>query len=469
MSCIAGILNLDGAPVDRALLERMTASMKARAPDDCGTWVAGHVGFGHAMLRLSPESENEHQPCSLDDGVWITADARIDGRSELIGQLRAAGRPVKAGVPDVELILHAYYAFGDSFLDHLIGDFAFALWDGDNKKLICARDHFGVRPFFYLKKDRFLLFASDLDALQLHPASSQKLDEGYVADFLMIGTPTEAEASIFSDIRRLPAASALTVTEGNCCIKPYWELQVNHEVRYKNNSDYVEAFRELFFQAVGDRVRTSHLAVEMSGGLDSTSVAAAAVNTSSDCTVTAHTNTSHKIFPESREKFYAEMVAAHLKIPVFFQAPEDCELCEQFETPQIRTAEPLISPRLFAHFQKLRQLTDMSTRVLLTGHGGDAALAGSSSYHKNLLYGGRLIKLMEEIHRHLKFTGTLAGMGLRSAIMPFLSRQESWQPPFPAWISADFAREMILKIVGICGGGSGTARRTPIASCDVRG
>ena len=112
MSCIAGIVRLDGVPVDKALLKQMNHVTKSRAPDASHVWSAGGVGFGHAMLLIPPVSRDRHQPCTLDDQVWITADARIDGRVELIRSLRAAGQSVLAQAPDVELILHAYAAFG---------------------------------------------------------------------------------------------------------------------------------------------------------------------------------------------------------------------------------------------------------------------------------------------------------------------------------------------------------------------
>ena len=115
MSGIAGIIHFDGKPVNRELLVRMTDVMKSQAPDERGIWISGNVGFGHAMLRTSPESENEHEPCSLHNQVWITADARVDGRMELIEQLRSAGHRVPMDSPDVELILRAYAAWVNRF------------------------------------------------------------------------------------------------------------------------------------------------------------------------------------------------------------------------------------------------------------------------------------------------------------------------------------------------------------------
>ena len=130
MSGIAGLLSLDGGPIDGHLLSRLTESMQFRGPDARETWDGGRVGFGHAMLRATFESQHERQPCSLDGRVWIVADARVDGQSELCQKLRSAGHDCRQSTNDAELILQAYRAWGDDCVRHLLGDFAFAIWDG---------------------------------------------------------------------------------------------------------------------------------------------------------------------------------------------------------------------------------------------------------------------------------------------------------------------------------------------------
>jgi asparagine synthase (glutamine-hydrolysing) len=137
------------------------------------------VGFGHALLRGTSDSAEVRQPRSLEGRVWIVADARIDARDALVAMLRGAGRAVDDGdaAADVDLLLHAYAAFGERLLDHVIGDFAFAVWDAPRRRLFCARDHFGVRPFFYASAGDTFAFASDLDALRAAGDGYPVLDE----------------------------------------------------------------------------------------------------------------------------------------------------------------------------------------------------------------------------------------------------------------------------------------------------
>src|ERR1051325_9349362 len=201
MSGIVGIVNLDGAPVDRELLSQMTDFLSFRGPDAQEVWVEDNVGFGHAMLRTTWEAETEKQPLTLDGKVWLTADARIDGRAQLIAQLEVKlGRKIDlvaarrsslndhtflsnghdsvARTPnDAELILFAYEAWGEDCVKHLIGDFAFAIWDSHQRRLFCARDHFGIKPFFYAHVDNTFVFSNTLNCVRLHPKVSDELNE----------------------------------------------------------------------------------------------------------------------------------------------------------------------------------------------------------------------------------------------------------------------------------------------------
>ena len=187
MSGIVGFLNRDGAPADRRLLDQMNDFLAFRGPDARDTWIEAAVGFGHTLLRTTWESATEKQPCTLDGRVWITADVRVDGREDLIRQLQAAGRDPSKDVTDPELILHAYHAWSEQCLDHLLGDFSFAIWDGRMQRLFCARDHFGIKQFYYSLAGGKFLFSNTLQCIRLDPAVSARLNDAAIADFLVHG------------------------------------------------------------------------------------------------------------------------------------------------------------------------------------------------------------------------------------------------------------------------------------------
>jgi asparagine synthase (glutamine-hydrolysing) len=169
VSGVVGVYFLDGKPLDRGLLERMTDSISHRGPDGADIWNNGPVGLGHRMLWTTPESLHEQLP--LEDKtakIVLTADARIDNRDELIEALDLTGQPGWE-ISDGELILRAYEKWGEQCPENLLGDFVFAIWDERKQRLFLARDHFGVKPLYYYRSDRVFVFASEIKALLCVP------------------------------------------------------------------------------------------------------------------------------------------------------------------------------------------------------------------------------------------------------------------------------------------------------------
>ena len=162
MSGIAGIFNLDGRPVDRELLGRMTDVIAYRGPDRGGIWSDGPVGLGHRMLCTTPESLRETQPLRDERAdLCLVLDGRVDNRDELRGALLARGARPRDDT-DAELVLRAYEVWGEECPKHIIGDFAFAVWDGRRRQLFCARDAIGVRPFFYHLNGQTFMFGTEV-------------------------------------------------------------------------------------------------------------------------------------------------------------------------------------------------------------------------------------------------------------------------------------------------------------------
>ena len=200
MSGIVGIFERHGSPVDRSLLEALVDLLAYRGPDGREIWTAGPVGMGHALLRTVRESAGERQPLSLDGRLWITADARLDRRADLIAEIEGHGPRVPSGAPDSDLILRSYALWGEDCLGHLRGDFAFAIWDAQRRTLFCARDHFGVKPFYYADLGHVFLFSNTLDCLRAHPEVSDELNDACHRRFSSCGDSIPI-------LRRLPSAT----------------------------------------------------------------------------------------------------------------------------------------------------------------------------------------------------------------------------------------------------------------------
>ena len=402
MSGICGIVNLDGAPVDRGLLQAMTSFMTFRGPDAQDVWVDGPVGFGHTLLRTTFESEREHQPCSLDSQVWITADARIDGRDELKGKLRAANRGDLGDATDVDLILHAYHEWGTDCVQHLIGDFAFALWDMPNQRLFCARDHFGIKPFFYALLGQHLIFSNTLNCVRKHPSVSSTLNDLAIADFLLFGDNQEPGTTVFSSIQRLSPAHMLTWSAGSGLqVTSYWHLPTDLGVRHRRASDYTEHFRELLDIAVADRLRSNRIGVEMSGGLDSSSIAAVALGLMSrqgePFSLQAQTTVYDDLIPDE-ERHFSGLVAQHLGIPIHYIVADKYQLYERWNHPETWSPEPSHNPQAAVTVENFRTSAALG-RVFLSGWDGDALLSESLRPHfrslfTNRRYGGLFIDMV---------------------------------------------------------------------------
>ena len=199
-----------GAPVDRAILRDLTHFLSYVGPDALDTYSNGCTGLGHTMLRTSRESERELQPASLGEQLWITADARIDCREELKREFEKAEPNYRRVTTDSALILQAYALWGEECVRRLRGDFAFAIWDARRKTLFCARDHFGLKPFYYAEVGDLFLFSNTLNCIRLHPEITDELNDSAIGDFLLFGLNCDLTTTTFRDIRRLPPAHCLS-------------------------------------------------------------------------------------------------------------------------------------------------------------------------------------------------------------------------------------------------------------------
>ncbi|HET7875173.1 MAG TPA: asparagine synthase-related protein, partial [Methylomirabilota bacterium] len=278
MSGIAGLYRLDGGPVDPVLLRAMTDAVAHRGPDGGDCWVDGPIGLGHRLLRSTPESAQEKQPLSDESGdLCLVLDGRIDNRGELRAALAPDGLRLRSD-SDGELVLRAYARWGTACPARLIGDFAFALWDNRERRLFCARDPLGVRPFYYHTDGRRFSVASELQQLLVDPSRAAEPNEGMIAEYLACEI-THREDTLYRDIFRLPPGHSLVVRPGGHVVSPYWDIDPSRAIRHGTSRDYAEHFRDVFDEAVRCRLRSANpIAAELSGGLDSSSVVATAAS-----------------------------------------------------------------------------------------------------------------------------------------------------------------------------------------------
>ena len=445
MSGIVGIFHRDGAPIEPALLRSLVDFLAYRGPDARESWMETSIGLGHTLLRTTRESSREQQPANLNGRYWIVADARLDCRAELIAELQRAKREVHSNAPDCELILQAYATWGTPCVDHLRGDFSFAVWDAGHKQLFCARDHFGLKPFYYAQVGELFLFSNTLNCIRMHPRVSGELNDAAIGDFLLFGLNYDNATTSFRDIQRLPPAHFLTVSARGVKSRCYWTPPTDGRIRYRKPEEYVENFQSLLERAVADRLRTDHVGILLSGGLDSSSVAAVAKEVSGKSSrgteIRAYTYVYNSLIPD-REGDYAREVGEFLRIPVKFIAMDQAQLFERYDEPELSLPEPVDNPFLAVISDAYRSIS-ADCRVLLSGEGSDNLMDFQMwPYAEDLRRRGEWRRLLTDVANYL-WVRPFPWRGIRARALQ-LARKDPDQPIYPDWLAPEFSRRANL-------------------------
>lgn len=443
MSGIVGILRRDGAPVVQPLLRALTQFLGYRGPDGRDVWADGAVGLGHTLLRTGRASVGERQPASLEGRYWIVADARLDSHAELEAELDSAERRVPSDAGDAELILQAYAAWGEGCVRHLRGDFAFAIWDARRRTLFCARDHFGIKPFYYADLGGTFLFSNTLDCLRLCPEVSDELNEAAIADFLLFGLNCDVATTTFRDIQRLPGAHFLTVSPEGSRMERYWSAPTDGRIRYRRDEDYIEHFLLLMGAAVSDRIRADRVGIWLSGGMDSSTVAALAreLADAGGPELRAYTVSVEKLMPD-QEASLASEVAEFLQIPIQVIRREKPESSDQVTQPDSIPSEPVESP-FFASLYGDYRLVAQDCRVMLSGEGSDNLQYFQMwPYAQDLLRRHQWRRFLADGSHFLRVR-PFPWKGIRHRAQRLVGRAD--EPTVPRWIAPDFAKRVDLE------------------------
>jgi asparagine synthase (glutamine-hydrolysing) len=273
---MCGIAGFQGA-FDTELLDRMSATIAHRGPDDHGTWSdpEPRIGLAHRRLSIIDLSPLGHQPMSNGDGaLHITYNGEIYNHRELKAKLESSGHRFR-GSSDTEVLLGLYQEYGTDMLDHLNGMFAFAIWDARIKRLFLARDQLGVKPLYYHSSDDGFLFASEMKAILQNPSVSKEIDpialEQHLAFLWSI-----APRTLLKSIQKLEPGFAIEVVDGRIVRKwSYYNLPYGQDPDTRPEAVIAEELRSRLETAV-DRQMVSDVPVGafLSGGLDSSAIVA---------------------------------------------------------------------------------------------------------------------------------------------------------------------------------------------------
>lgn len=272
MCGIAGIMNYNGEEPGEDVLKRMTDVIVHRGPDDFGFWSAPGIGLGFRRLSII-DLKDGRQPLSNEDGsVWIVFNGEIYNYKQLRTDLIAAGHHFKTET-DTEVIVHLYEQYGEDCVKQLRGMFSFVIWDSRERILFGARDHFGIKPFYYIDQHHRFLFGSEIKSLLQAEGVKREIDQESLLNYLTFQYVPEP-ATMFQGISKLPPAHTIILsTEGRMEIRRYWDPMF--EPLELPIEEYIERIREHLKESVRLHMQSDvERGCFLSSGIDSTAIAA---------------------------------------------------------------------------------------------------------------------------------------------------------------------------------------------------
>jgi asparagine synthase (glutamine-hydrolysing) len=449
MGGIVASLELDGGLADDGEIRTVCAAARYRGRGGIATWTSGPAGLGH--LASTPLSQRDEQrPLVWHDGPRaITFDGRLDNREELRRVLEARD------ASDAALALAAYAVWGPAAPEHLIGDFAFAIWDEPARRLFCARDPLGLRPLYYWSGTRRFLCASDVAQILSAPGVTVEPNPGMIAEHLA-NAITSQDETVYAGIARLPHGHSLTVTTGGQISRHrYWAIDPERTLSCASDADYADCFRELFTEAVRCRMpEGAAVAIYLSGGMDSSAVTAAARAVSPEG---LPPEAFSLVFGDDRERDeirYIEDMCRHSGVRSHVTRAEDSAEDNGPAAPR-DVLDALRDRPALAWKQEIRA---RGFRVVLSGQGGDHGLLGSFNQYADLLRRGRVLAMLRQwrADRRVPDSDVTASDLITSGMWPLLpaavrrllrplARRLAGMQVVPAWMPAAFAQSVDLE------------------------
>ncbi len=423
MSGICGIVHWGGAPVDREDVARMARAAAYRAVDGCEVVATQNVGFAHLAHGLTAHARSGRQPLAdSGDLLLLTADVRLDNRDELrrlLAPARNAGPPEPG---DADLLLLAYRRWGTDCLRHLLGDFAFAVYDRKQHRLFAARDAMAMRPFYYRAEPERTLFASEVKQILAAPGVPARIFDPAVAAHLA-GEFGRLDWTFYEGIAQLPPAHALIVDRSGARTTRYWEIDPDRRLVYRRRDEYVEHFRELFVGAVAARIGSGEgVGVFLSGGMDSGCIAStAAWLARGPGPVVAPIRAYSFAFeetPECDERAISDRLVRHCTLPVTYVPVESAGVFDYVEHGPDRD-EPFVGVYQKPIEDTLRAARTQGLGLMLSGARGDLMVGPWVRDYLPLVRAGRLRDLWEEVMGHRRWGGaSLPGIVSRYVLRP---------------------------------------------------
>jgi asparagine synthase (glutamine-hydrolysing) len=362
--------------LDREVLARMNGQIVHRGPDDAGFFVEDNVGL--AMRRLSIiDLKTGHQPISNETGtLWIVYNGELYNHTELRKDLQARGHQYRTN-SDTETIIHLFEEYGPAGLNRLRGMYAFAIWDRNQRSLFVARDRLGIKPLYYRYENGTFLFGSEIKAILAYQGAKAEFNRSTLSEYLAFGYLSSAD-TMYAGIQKLPPGHTLELGEdGRFKVSRYWDLSVKPDEDDKPRRYYTDGYRDLLEQCVSSHLMSDvPLGVFLSGGLDSSAVAALTTKIRKEPIETFSVGYGEEAFSELP---FARQVAEHIGSRHHEVRLSREEFFQSLPKLIWHEDEPIVWPSSVSLYFVAR-LARQRVTVVLTGEGSDETLAGYTRY-----------------------------------------------------------------------------------------
>ncbi len=377
MCGIAGIVMKGNKRPDKEAIRSMVISLAHRGPDEEGVWFYERAAFGHCRLSVIDTSQAGHQPMHYKH-LTIAFNGEIYNYLEIKQELVGKGHVFRTR-SDTEVILHAYEEWGEGCLQMFQGMWAFAILDMQHKIIFCARDRFGIKPFYYFDDSEKFIFASEIKAI-LSAGVPAQVDQNALMDYLVVGITDHSNNTFFKGIHQLLAGQYAihNISTGEMHIRHYYDIL--HVTRQRmDGAEYVKRLQNSIRLHLRSDVPVGTC---LSGGLDSSTVAvvaASAVRQNGGRPFGAFTAQSE--LPDNDESVSARQVAEHCSLDWHVVKPMYADFSREIEKCLYFQGEPVLGPSVFMQYSVMKAAKDAGFKVLLDGQGGDETLLGYERYY----------------------------------------------------------------------------------------
>jgi asparagine synthase (glutamine-hydrolysing) len=378
MCGICGVYHFDRErQASRQVLQTMAYALRHRGPDDEDYRIFGPAGFAHKRLSIIDLSEAGRQPMTNEDGtLWIILNGEIYNYLEIRQQLVQRGHQFRS-YSDTEVILHLYEDEGPACVTKLNGMFSFVIWNEKDRSLFAARDHFGIKPFYYAIHDNTFIFGSEIKSLLMYGSLEPEIDPNGLADYLTFQF-TLGDKTLFHNIKKLLPGHTLTVnSDGLVHTQKYWDLDFTVDTHH--TEEYFEyQLARLLEDAVRIQLRADvPVGAHLSGGVDSSTVTSLAASLL-DSQIHTFSGGFHD-GTQYDETYYARLLSQHSNTRHHEVFPTAQEFVDVLPKLIYHMDEPAAGPGLFPQYY-VSKLAGQNVKVVLGGQGGDEIFGGYTRY-----------------------------------------------------------------------------------------